>query len=344
MKLNSILVKSLVIFVFASTILSCGNKQNGDGLTNTNAEPESENTEVNANEQAKPNLIVIPSDELLQKFGMLKEEEAQGKTIYIRDFKRYLLKDPNAKFIIASIQSSFIKAGFPLNDLDQTLKSLDDQEIVDDVDNIQKDAKTMLLTTVRPDIILELDYDLKSDYKSRNLSKSLSYTLRGIDAFSNKVVATIQQTGFKNDKADNDSGSLMKSALDQDIANFKKQITGYFGDIIKKGREITVRVAIDKGIKMSMDDDCLEGDTYADWIIDYLKKHTQKGAYKLERNTDTELFFRNVRIKTLNEDGTQYSAYDFAKDLKKAMDKGCGMKSKNKTQGLGDAYIVIKGM
>ena len=86
MKLNSILVKSLVIFVFASTILSCGNKQNGDGLTNTDAEPESENTEVNANEQAKPNLIVIPSDELLQKFGMLKEEEAQGKTIYIRDF------------------------------------------------------------------------------------------------------------------------------------------------------------------------------------------------------------------------------------------------------------------
>jgi hypothetical protein len=136
----------------------------------------------------------------------------------------------------------------------------------------------------------------------------------------------------------------MKSALDQDIANFKNQITGYFGDIIKKGREITVRIAIDKGIKMSMDDDCLEGDTYADWIIDYLKKHAQKGAYKLERNTDTELFFRNVRIKTLNEDGTQYSAYDFAKDLKKAMDKGCGMKSKNKTQGLGDAYIVIKGM
>jgi hypothetical protein len=176
------------------------------------------------------------------------------------------------------------------------------------------------------------------------LNKTLSYTLRGIDSFSNKVVATIQQTGFGNDKADNDSGSLMKSALEHDIANFKKQITGYFGDIIKKGREITVRVAIDKGIKMTMEDDCLEGDTYSDWVIDYLKKHAQKGAYKLERNTETELFFRNVRIKTLNEDGTQYSAYDFAKDLKKAMDKGCGMKSKNKTQGLGDAYIVIKGM
>lgn len=344
MKLQLMFVKSFSFIVYALIILSCGNKQNDGDLINSDAKPETENTEVNANEQAKPNLIVIPSDELLQKFGMLKEEEAQGKTIYIRDFKSYLLKDSNAKFIIASIQASFIKAGFPLNDLDQTLKSLDDQDILDDVDNIQKDAKTMLLTTVRPDIILELDYDLKSDNRSRNLNKSLSYTLRGIDAFSNKVIATIQQTGFGIDKADNDVGSLMKSALDKDIANFKNQINGYFGNIIEKGREITVRVAIDKEIKLSMEDDCLDGDTYSDWVIDYLKTHTQKGTYKLERNTETELFFRNVRIKTLNEDGTQFSAYDFAKDLKKAIDKGCGIKSKNKTQGLGDAYIVLKGM
>ena len=334
------------IILFATIILaSCGgNKVNEGKLTTTNAVPDAENTAVNTNEQAKPNIIVIPSDELLQKFGMLKQENAQGKTIYIRDFKGYLLKDPNAKFMISTIQSAFIKVGFPLNDLEQTLKALDDQEIIDGVDNIQKDAKTMLLTSAKPDIILELNYDLVTDNNSRNLNKSITYSLRAIDAFSNKVVATIQQTGFGKEEADNDAGSLMKKILDKDMPDYTKQINSFFADIIQKGRDITVRVAIDKGVKLSLEDDCLKGDSYADWIVDYLKSNTQKGAYKMERNTESEIFFRNVRIKTINTDGTQYSAYDFSKEMKKALDKACGIKSSNKTQGLGDAFIVLKGM
>ena len=334
-----------LIIVFTLLLISCGgNKVNDGKLTTTNAAPDTENSAVNVNEQAKPNLIVIPSDELLQKFGMLKQENAQGKTIYLRDFKGYLLKDPDAKFIISTIQSAFIKVGFPLNDLEQTLKSLDDQEMIDGADNIQKDAKSMLLSSAKPDIILELNYDLVTDENSRNLNKSLTYTLRGIDAFSNKVISTIEQTGFGKNESENDPGALMKKALEIDLPNYTKQINSFFADIIQKGREITVRVAIDKGVKLSMEDECLKGDSYSDWIVDYLKTNTQKGAYKMERNTETEMFFRNVRIKTLNDDGTQYSAYDFAKEMKKALDKGCGIKSSNKTQGLGDAYIVLKGM
>ena len=68
------------------------------------------------------------------------------------------------------------------------------------------------------------------------------------------------------------------------------------------------------------------------------------GTYNLQRNTDTEMYFANVRIKTLNDNGTQYSAYDFARELSKALNKECGVKSKNVTQGLGDAMIIIKGM
>lgn len=334
-------ISTLIIFTILF-LTSCG--ENDNKLTTTNAVEDDVNTAVNVNEQAKPNLIVIPSDELLQKFGMLKQENAQGRTIYIRDFKGYLLKDPNAKFIIASIQSSFIKVGFPLNDLEQTLKSLDDQEILDGVDNIQKDSKTMLVTSAKPDIILELNYDMVTQNNSRNLKKSLTYTLRAIDAFSNKVVATIQESGFGKDEAENDVSSLMKKALNKDIPDYTKQINTFFADIIQKGRDITVRVAIDKSVTLSMEDDCLTGDTYSDWIVEYLKTHSQKGAYKMERNTETEMFFRNVRIKTLNADGTQYSAYDFAKEMKKALAKAGGIKSSNKTQGLGDAFLELKGM
>ena len=298
---------------------------------------------VDVTQQQKPRMLVIPSDQLLERFGMLNPEDAQGKTVYNRDFAGYLLKDKDSKFIIASIQDAFIEFGYPLNDLEQTLKSLNDQEMVDEVDGIRKDAKTMLLTTAKPDIILELDYNLANDEKSRNLDKNLTYTLRAIDAFSNKVVATIQQAGFK--KADENSPAvLMKAALDQDSKKYTALINDYFNSVVTNGRDITVRVTINGDVSLSMSDECLDGDTYTDFIIDWMKTNTLKGAYNMARNTDTELYFNDVRIKALNDNGTQYSAYDFARELSKALNKGCGVKSQNRTQGLGDALISIKGM
>ena len=302
-----------------------------------------ESATVDVTQQQKPRMLVIPSDQLLERFGMLKAENAQGKTVYSRDYTGYLLADKDSKFIIASIQDAFIAFGYPLNDLEQTLKSLNDQEMVDEVDGIRKDAKTMLLTTAKPDIILELDYSLANDENSRNLDKNLTYTLRAIDAFSNKVVATIQQAGFKK-TGENSPAVLMRDALAKDTKKYTAQINDYFNSVVTNGRDITVRITINGNVSLSMSDECLNGDSYTDFIIDWMKENTLKGAYNMARNTDTELYFTDVRIKALNDNGTQYSAYDFARELSKDLNKGCGVKSQNRTQGLGDALISIKGM
>ena len=298
---------------------------------------------VDVSQQQKPTMLVLPSDQLLQRYGKLKQQEALGKTLQVRDYAGYLLTDEDSKFIISTIQSKFIDFGYPLNDLEQTLKSINDQEMIDAVDGIQKDAKTVLLTSAKPDIILELDYSIQTDRSTRDFKKSLTYTLRAIDAFSNKVVATIQQTNFDNGK-DKTPAGLMQAALDKDSKTFTQQINDHFNNIVANGRDITLRVTIENGVNLTMSDECLDGDAYSDFIIDWVKVNTLQGAYNMSRNTETEMYFTNVRIKTLNENGTQYSAYDFARELSKALNKGCGIKSKNTTQGLGDATISIKGM
>ena len=326
------LTKFLLIAAAAMLLSSCGGngKQNGGG--------------VDVSQTQKPTMLVIPSDQLLQRFGKLKQQEALGKTIQVRDYSGYLMTDQDSKFIISSIQSKFIEFGYPLNDLEQTLKSINDQEMLDAVDGIQKDAKTILLTSAKPDIILELDYSLQTDRSSRDFKKTLTYTIRAIDAFSNKVVATIQQTNFSDGQKSSTPASLMQAAIDKDSKTFTNQINNHFNTIIESGRDITLRVTIESGVNLTMSDECLNNDSYTDFIIDWVKVNTMQGAYNMQRNTETEMYFTNVRIKTLNENGTQYSAYDFARELSKALNKGCGVKSKNTTQGLGDATISIKGM
>ncbi len=320
--------KFLAILAMAAALVSCG----GGGTS----------TAVDVKQTQKPTMLVLPSDQLMQRFGCIRTEVSLGKQLQVRDYNSYLLTDPDAKFIIASIQSAFIEFGYPLNDLEQTLKSINDQEMVDEVSGIKKDSKTILLTNARPDIILELDYDMTTDRSSRDYSKSLTYTLRAIDAFSNKVVATIQAAGVKNAKGN--TATMMGEAIQKNSKDFTKQINNHFDDLITNGRDITMRVMIDANESFTMSDESIYGETYADFILDYMKENTMMGTYNLQRNTDTEMYFANVRIKTMNDNGTQYSAYDFARELSKALNKECGVKSKNVTQGLGDAMIIIKGM
>ena len=101
---------------------------------------------------------------------------------------------------------------------------------------------------------------------------------------------------------------------------------------------------MENGCDISLSDESVEGDTYSDYIIDYIKAHTVKGAYNMRRNTDKEMYFVNCRIKLLNEDGTQYGVYDWARDMSKVLRKNLGLKVSNKAQGLGEILITIKGM
>lgn len=305
-----------------------------------------ENSDVSAIEQARPQIMVLPSDNTLKNFKALSESHANGRTYYLRDYAAYLKNDYHAKRIFSAIQDEFNKQGYPLNDLEQTLKQLDTQEATDMADRLGDDAKTKLLTVAQPDIILELDYYTNAGkisltgHNYNNKECSVSYTLNALDAYTNKVVSTINATDLKGES----TTQIVQNDIIEKMPKLQQDIMNYFSDILKRGRDITVRVAVENGCDINLSDDNVEGDTYADYIIDYIKTHTVKGAYKMQRNTDKELYFVNCRIKLLNEDGTQYGVYDWARDLCKKLRKDLGIKVTNKAQGLGEILITIKGM
>jgi hypothetical protein len=291
--------------------------------------------------------MVIPGDQTLQNFKCLKTETANGRTYVVRDFKNYLLKDDRAKRIISTIQDEFNAQNYPLSDFEQTLKQLDTQEALDMADGFEKDAKTMLLTVAQPDIILELTYDTSRDKMSMTShnyggkgEKNISFTLNALDAYTNKVVATMTASNIKGES----TTQAIQESIKEGMPKFQEDITKYFSDILTRGRDITVRIAVEKGASVNLTDESIEGDTYADWIIDYIKTHTVKGAYKLQRNTDKELYFVNCRIKLLNDDGTQYGVYDWTRDLQKNLRKNLGLQCSNKAQGLGEVLISVKGI
>ena len=333
------MMKNQIILLMGLCVLfaGCNGKTQGSKLTNYgNLTEEEDNTVVNVIEQAKPTIMVIPSDKLLQQYDALQVVTKNGANVYVRDYAKYLLDNPNNKVAISAIQNEFVQMQYPLTDLEQTLKSLSNKQAHNLADDVEQDAKTLLLQTASPDIIIELDYDFKTD---PNFSKKLTYTLSAFDSYTNKAFST-----KTNSCSGSDFNELFSKSIHKEMKNILPEVNECFKDIVVHGREITVRFSVKKGLSFNLSSESISGDTYSDWIMDYMDTHTKKGTYKLQNNTDYELYFTNVRISTLRPDGTQNSAYNWARELIKEMKKDCGVKCSNKVQGLGDVHIMLKGM
>jgi len=307
-----------------------------------------QNSNVNAVEQARPSIMVIPSDMTIKDFGCLKQEKYDGVSYVIRDYQSYLIKDDRFRRISSTIQEQFLAQHYPLTDFEQTLKSLDTQKASDAVSAYLQDAKTQLLMVAKPDIILEIAYSTTAgkvsltshNYSNHSAEKNVSYTLSAIDAYTNKVVATITKSNMKGVSTTEE----IQKDINKQVSSLTNDVQSYFSDILTRGRDISVRVNVDKGCNISLNDESIEGDTYTDWIIDYMKSHTIKGAYKMQINTNKEISFVNVRIKLLNEDGTQYGVYDWTRDFQKNLRQNLGVKCANNSQGLGEVVLTIKNI
>lgn len=334
--------KILTISAAFFLLVSCSEKQAKGLADGASGDMEAyENTSVNAIVQAKPEIMVIPSDQTLQQFGALRTRRLDGVKYQERDYGKYLLADEYFKPVVANIQDRFVSADYPLNDFEQTLKSIQNRDAADIADNLADDARTRLLSVASPDIVLELDYSIAADYTRSNTSKKdVRYLINAIDAYTNKVFATVQGDGMQGENG----VMLISGDLDKKMPNLMADIQKYFNDILTRGREITVRINVDADSNQKLTDESIEGDTYTDEIIDYIKSHTVKGAYKMQTNTPNQLTFTNVRIRVLNDDGTQYGVYDWTRDLQKYLKRNLGLSSENRSQGLGEVVLTITGM
>jgi hypothetical protein len=208
-------------------LASCGGNEKKNLAQNAETEAKEIAQEgKNIISQQKPTLMVVPSDALLKRLGCLKDISQEGKTTYTRDYTKAFAEDSNLKFAITGIEGKFAEVGFSLENLEQTLKQIANEKAQDEIDNIEKDLKTVLLNTARPDIILELDYEMKPNTSGRNYMVSLTYNLSAMDAFTNKTVAAAQSAGTNSQEED--VAKLLGVAVSENLPTLQKQIQTHF--------------------------------------------------------------------------------------------------------------------
>lgn len=290
----------------------------------------------------KPTLMVVPSDFWCIKNGFVKEFNNQGTKTKVPDYKRAFQESGDLIAAISKINGLMAKEGFPLKNMESALKSLESESAEDALllskngsAGVTESAIDKLKKTAKADIILQLSMEVLSD----GPKKSVRYTLQGLDAYTDKEIASAGGTGKPSFAAD--AAVLLEEAVVDKMPNFIASLQSHFDDLFANGREIIVRVKKFDSWNGDLEKE-YNGEELGTIIENWMRANTVKGRFSTSESTENMLLFEQVRIPLFDASGNALDARAFTRNLQKFLAAApYTITNKLMTKGLGQAVIVL---
>lgn len=290
----------------------------------------------------KPTLMVMPSDLWCNTNGYMTTYENQGTLVNVPDYLRALQSDVNLLPVIAKINDLMADRGFPLKNLESEIKDLNrtDAEMSmlqsksggevnqSPIDKLRQQAKA--------DIIIYLTWTINQT----GPKKSITYTIQGLDSYTNKQVAGDSGTGTPSFTAE--IPLMLEQAVGSHIDNFCDRLQSHFDDMFQNGREISLLMNVFNSSPVDFESE-IDGRELSEYVDDWMAANTVNGRYSLEDATENYMKFEQVRIPMYDDKQRPMDANRFARELVRYL-KGapCNVTQiKQMNQGLGRVTLVL---
>ncbi len=146
----------------------------------------------------KPTLMVVPSDNWCVQNGYTMTFENQGITETIPDYTRAFQENVDLLLVVSKINGLMAERDFPLKNMESVIKNINSTNALDAMRSsksggaaVAESLVDQLLDQVKADIIIQLTWTVNTN----GPKKSVTFNLQGLDAYSNKQVATAAGTG-----------------------------------------------------------------------------------------------------------------------------------------------------
>ncbi|MGM9847751.1 MAG: DUF6175 family protein [Muribaculaceae bacterium] len=291
----------------------------------------------------KPTIMVIPADVWCSENGYMESFNNQGKFTKVPNYEAAVQENMDLVNAITKIGELMAERGFPLKDLATTIRNINQSTAEDEMTTSRTSGATLaespldkLLNRAKADILVELTWKINTV----GPKNSVTYTLRGLDAYTGKQVAASQGTGAQSFSAE--VPVLIEEAALEHIDNFCSQLQAHFDDLVENGREVVVNIRLfDNGSGMTLEDE-YGGEMLMDIIDDWMAQNTVNHRYSLTDATENVMRFEQVRIPLYNENGTAMDTRRFVRNLSRYLAKApFSIDSKILTKGLGRADLVL---
>lgn len=294
--------------------------------------------------QAKlPKLMVVPSDVWCHENGCMETMEVMGEQVSYPDYKRAMQTNRDLMAVIGKINTLMAERGFPLQDMSQTLRSIERTNQENSVLRTKTSGASLAESPVdrlrriaRADIILEVDWGINKNGPKR----SITYNLRGLDAYSNKQVAGAEGTGAPSFSAE--IPVLIEEAVQNHMDPFTEQLRQHFDDLLENGREVVIELQIpDNGQDLDFESE-YGGKELAEVIDEWMHENTVQHRYSKADGTENYLLFDQVRIPVYRPNGMAMDADSFARQLRNFLKAApYSITTKIVNRGLGRCLLVV---
>lgn len=291
----------------------------------------------------KPRLMVVPSDNWCYQHGFVTEYNNQGVTEYIPDYRAALVKNPDLLPVISAINGLMADRGFPLENLESAMRSVNRQSVelsavsARDGSTVQSNELMELRRQAKADIILQLSWTVNEVGPRR----SVTYTLQGLDSYTNNEVASAGGTGEPSFTVE--TSVLLREAAVAHMDEFCNRLQNHFDDLFANGRAVAIYINVfenARGIDLETE---FDGKELREVIEDWMANNTVSGRYSLVDDNELYMQFDDVRIPVYDERGRSIAANQFARELVKFLRNApyniTDIKLMN--QGLGQVTLLL---
>ena len=291
----------------------------------------------------KPRLMVVPSDVWCNEHGYVLTFDNMGSEELIPDYRRALQTDRDLMTVISKLNILMADRGFPMQDLSQTVKSIQNISAENSVLRTKTSGAALaespvdrLRRVAKADIILEVDWGINVSGPKR----SVTYNLRGLDAYSNKQVAGAEGTGAPSFSAE--LPVLLEEAVQNHMDNFTQQLQQHFDDLLTNGREVVIELQVpDNGSDIDFETE-YNGEELVECIDRWMEENTVEHRFNKSDATENFLFYDQVRIPVYKPNGMAMDTDAFARQLRNYLKAApYNLTSKVVNRGLGRCLLIV---
>lgn len=290
----------------------------------------------------KPTIMVAPAEVWCFENGFSQTFDNQGKTTRVPDYERAFQENSDLLSVVTKVGELMAERGFPIKDMHSTIRDISRSSAEDDMtmsnsgNSLATTPLEQLMSRAKADILVELEW--KTSHTGPKTA--VTYTLRGLDSYTNKQIAASQGTGSPSFSAT--VPVLIEEAVVAHMDNFLSQLQSHFDDLAENGREVVLNFRIfDNGSGLSFESE-YGGEELTDIIDNWMADNTVKHRYNLSDAGETHLSFEQVRIPLYQENGRPMDTRRFATGIRKFLSASpYNIPVKIVTKGLGRADLII---
>jgi hypothetical protein len=290
----------------------------------------------------KPTIMVVPSDNWCIKNGYTQDFDNQGKKMKLPDYRQALQENFELKIVIAKINEMMIDRGFPLKNLETSIKSLENINAENAMytsksgSEIAETPIDRLKQVSKADIWIQISWDVNQSGPKR----SISFVFEGIDPYTTKVVAGESGSGVPSFTSE--MPILLEEAVLSHLDNFNNQLQGHFDDMFANGREVSLRVNVLSNWGSDLDTEFgAKKEELNDIIESWVNLNTVQHRFNTTDATENIMFFEQVRIPLFDEKGKSNDSRNWTKGLQKYLKDNYQIPSKILMKGLGSATLIL---